>query len=103
MVTDKTGRKIKVGQIVDVQLMGMFQGKVFKIVEAPISIPGGNQIHPHVAVQLYSTPQIMPNGMTWDVYIIGEPDPKDPLVIENETRDKKASGLIGIDGSKLRQ
>lgn len=84
MIVDKTGRKIKVGQMVDVMLFGMFQGKILAIKEKPFLISPQQQINPHIVIACTITPFVHPSGGVPDVYIIGEPDPKDPLVIESE-------------------
>lgn len=87
IVTDKTGRKLKVGQMLDTFCLGMFQGKLIAIKEAPIVISKSQQIQPHIAIQIVITPFVAPDGSVPDVYIIGEPDPNDPLV-------KQSKGLI---------
>lgn len=93
MVVDKTGRKLKIGQICDVFLMGMFQGQLVKIVENPISVPTHAPIPPHIVLMVTITPFIAGNGLVPEVYIIGEPDPK----AQNMTE----MGLLGSDGRKL--
>lgn len=90
LIVDKTGRKLKVGQIVDVMMMGMFQGKIAKITENPILLPDNTQINPHIVIQFICTPGILPNGLTPEVYIVGEPDPKDKsnLVVDGDFAKK---------------
>lgn len=84
MVKDRTGRKLKVGQIVDIMLMGPHQAKVTKIVESPIILGGNQQVAPHIVVVLPLTPYVQSNGYVSEVYIIQEPDPNDPLVKEGD-------------------
>lgn len=86
IVKDKTGRKLKIGQIVDVPVMGVFQGKIIAIKDSPIIISKDQQIHPHVAVAISMTSYIMPDGAVRDLYIIAEPDPNDPLVKAEESK-----------------
>jgi hypothetical protein len=76
LIVDKTGRKVKVGQVVDVMMLGMFQGQVVKIVDQLIALPDNSNIPPHIIIQIIATPHIHPNGVTPDVYIIAQPDPK---------------------------
>ena len=80
MVVDKTKRKLKIGQTVDILLVGMFHGKVIAIKDSPIALSPNQQIQPHVAIQIISTPFIRPDGAVDDVYIIAEADPNDPLI-----------------------
>lgn len=87
-VTDETGRKLKVGNIVKVQLIGMFSAKVLAIKDTAIVLSPQQMIQPHIVLQVPITPTIMPNGAVPDVYIVAEPDPKDPVVIEAESRSK---------------
>lgn len=75
VINDKTGRKLKEGQIVDIQLIGMFQGIVRHIKSAPIQLPGGETIRPHVIIDVVTTPFIAGNGHVPDVYIMRDPDP----------------------------
>jgi len=88
MTTDETGRKLKVGSIVKVQLVGMFTAKVLAIKDTAIVVSPQQRINPHLVLQVPITPMILPNGSVPDVYIVGEPDPKDPVVIEAESRSK---------------
>ena len=88
MVMDKTGRKLKIAAPVDVLLIGMFSGKLIGIKEQPIVLSPQQQIAPHVIIAVSITPYIMPNGYVPDVYIVGEPDPKDPLVMDQEERSR---------------
>lgn len=69
MVNDKTGRKLKEGQTVDVMMLGLFQGQVVKIVENPIEVPGAGQIPPHIVIQMVITPAVR-NGYVPDVFIL---------------------------------
>lgn len=89
-IVDKTGRKLKVGQIVDVMMMGMFQGRIEKIAENAIALPDGNVINPHIIIMIPCTPGILPNGLTPEVYIIGEPNPKEQkgLVVDGDFAKK---------------
>lgn len=91
IIVDKTGRKLKVGQTVDVMLLGMFQGDILQIKDSPISIPGHQPILPHIAIAVVSTPFIAPNGMVHDVYIIGESQN------QKKDMDKESKGGILID------
>lgn len=87
-IIDNTGRKLKVGQILDVMLIGMFKGKLIGIKESPIALSKAQVINPHIIVAVSVTPFIAPNGLVPDVYIIGEPNPDDPLVKEAEGKSK---------------
>ena len=80
MTKDYTGRKLKVGQMVDICLIGMYRGKVVEIREAPIVLSPKQQLPPHAVVQVVMTPSIQQDGVV-SIYIIEEPDPKDPLVL----------------------
>lgn len=92
IIVDKTGRKLKPGeQIVDVFLTGMFQGNLIKVVDTPISIPGGPPIPPHIVLAVTITPPIYPNGLVPSVYIIGEFDPK---AEEKKLREALAGGSV---------
>lgn len=84
MIRDKTGRKLKIGQIVDVLMVGMFHGRVVAIKDSAIALSPNQSIQPHVVVTIISTPFIRPDGLVDDVYIIGEPDPNDPLLKDTE-------------------
>lgn len=75
VINDKTGRKLKEGQIVDIQLIGMFQGIVRHIKSTPLEIPGHDPIRPHVVIDVVATPFIAGSGFVPDVYIMREPDP----------------------------
>ena len=87
MIKDYTGRKLKVGQIVDLNMVGMYKGKVVDIVENPIILSPQQQIHPHAVIQVLMTPAIQPDERVF-VYVVDEPDPKDPVVIEHESKGK---------------
>lgn len=89
-VNDKTGRKLKEGQIVDIQLVGMFQGRIREIKDSPITLPGNQQIAPHIVVDIVSTPYIHPAGFVPDLYIMAEPEP-----------EKKVSIVEGNFGGKV--
>lgn len=84
MATDKTGRKLKIGQIVDVVMLGTFSGKVVSIKDKAIVLSASQQLPAHIVIQMPVTPYIQPDGMVTDVYITAEPDPKDPIVIAAE-------------------
>lgn len=86
-VTDKTGRKLKVGQVVDIMLIGMFRGQVVEIQDNTIVSPAV-QIPPHATVQVITTPLMAPDGSIPDVYIVQEPDPN------------AIKKLFGSDGKK---
>lgn len=88
-VNDKTGRKLKIGQILDVVMLGTFQGKLVRINSESIVLAPGQQSPPHVVIQIITTPLVHPSGLVPDVYIIGDPDPNDPLV-----KNDKESGRI---------
>lgn len=83
-IVDKTGRKLKVGQIVDMCCMGMFQGKLVAIKDTPIMLSPQQQINPHIVVQLILTPYITPEGFVPDTFIIRDADPNDPIVKDSE-------------------
>jgi hypothetical protein len=91
VIVDRTGRKIKIGSFVDINCVGMFHGKVIAIKDQSIQLSPKQQINPHVVIDVIFTPFILPNGCVPDVYIIGDPDPKDPLVVES---DNKSEGRI---------
>jgi hypothetical protein len=86
IICDRTGRKLKVGQIVDVFMAGMFNGKILDIKETSIALGPGQTIHPHVVITIPATPFIGPDGKVSDVYIIQEADPRDPVVINAESK-----------------
>lgn len=77
MTQDKTGRKLKIGQVVDVVMLGTFHGRVIDIKDTPIALSPNQVLPPHVVIQIMSTPYIAQNGAVADVYILQEPDPKD--------------------------
>lgn len=77
MVTDKTGRKLKIGQVVDVVMLGTFHGKVIDIKEVPFALSSTQTLSPHAVIQIITTPYIDKNGAVADVYILQEPDPKE--------------------------
>lgn len=77
MTQDKTGRKLKIGQVVDVVMLGTFHGKVIDIKEAPVALSSTQSLPPHVVIQIITTPYIAPNGAVADVYILAEPDHKE--------------------------
>lgn len=91
-IMDKTGRGIEVGQVVDMPLLGTFQGMIMEITEAPLVLSREQVIPPHLKVQIIATPAIMPNGYVDRVYIIGEADPENPLVIAS----RKARHSLGL-------
>ena len=80
IITDTTGRKLKIGQTVHMMLVGTFEGKILAIKETPIVIGPQQNIPPHIVIQAVITPFIDPHGMVGNTYIIAEADPKDPLV-----------------------
>lgn len=83
-ILDKTGRKLKIGQLCDIMLVGMFQGQLIKIEENPISIPTKPPIPPHIALAVSITPFIDPrSGYVPDVYIIQDVDPRESKKIED--------------------
>jgi hypothetical protein len=84
MITDKTGRKLKVGQMVDIPVFAVLTGKVMVIKEHAIALSANQVIPPHVVIALNLTPGIHPNGMVSEIYVTQDADPKDPLVIEAE-------------------
>ena len=88
MVTDKTGRKLRVGQIVNVMLIGMFEGKLVDIKDMPVILSPQQQVPPHLIITTLITPYIAPNGVVPDVYIIGNEDPNDPVVKQWEERNR---------------
>ena len=86
IIVDKTGRKIKIGQIVDVFMLGIYQAKIIDIKEQPLVLSPQQQIPPHIVLAASITPYINQQGYVPDVYIIADPDPKDPLVKEAESK-----------------
>lgn len=94
MTTDKTGRKLKVGHIIDVFLFGMFNAKLLGIKERPLQVSPTQAIPPHIVVMCSLTPFIGQGGMVPDVYILQEPDPKDPIVINAEKEEASGPRLI---------
>ena len=91
IVLDRTGRKLKLGQICDVFLMGMFQAKLIGIKDQPIQIPGHQPLPPHIILAASITPYIGPNGYVGDVYIVQDADPRDPIT------KGEGSNLIAFD------
>lgn len=80
MTTDKTRRKLRIGQVVDVVMLGTFHGMVMDIKESPIILSQTQQLPPHVVIQIISTPYIAPDGSVADVYILKEPDPQKGII-----------------------
>ena len=92
MITDQTGRKIKIGQLVNMCLVGMYTGKVVAIKEAPLALSSKQVIPPHIVVVVEMTPNIMQNGLT-QCYIVSDPDPRDPLVQAVKEGELDETGL----------
>lgn len=51
-MNDATGKKIEVGQVVELQVLGMMKGEVTKVVETVIAMPGQPPLPPHVVVTI---------------------------------------------------
>lgn len=81
MAVDKTGRKLKVGQMVETILMGGYQGKVVDIKEQPIMLSATQGVGPHLVILVSIHCPIDQAGRA-GICIIQDADPKDPLVIE---------------------
>lgn len=80
MIVDKTGRKLKLGQIVDIAPSNtMMMGNVIELNEAVVHLPGDQSGQPYVIV--HPQPFVMklarmPNGdlVVPDAYIIADND-----------------------------
>lgn len=89
-IVDKTGREIKEGDIIEIMLMGMFQGQVRQIVTSPILLTSRDAIPPHVIIDVGTTPLIDANGMVQAVYLIKKAEELEP----------QGLGVVGADGKK---
>ena len=88
MIVDSTGRKVKIGQPVHMFLIGTFLGKLVDVKDQPLILSPQQHIPPHCIIAVTVTPHIMQDGSVHNLYIVGDPDPKDPLVMEAESRAK---------------
>lgn len=87
MITDKTGRKLKEGQEVDILLIGMYRAKIVRVIESPIMLPDGNSLAPQVLVALAPVKAaIRQDGSIDQVYIVAQP--------EDQEKSTKPSGLV---------
>lgn len=71
MPKDALGKEFKIGQLVDLPLMGMYRGIVVNVIEAPRILPPGQQPFPPrlvIVVQLDHTGDL--NGSVSNVYIV---------------------------------
>lgn len=87
MIVDRTGRKLKIGQLVEFPWSGMMQGKIVKIIERPIMINAKEGIAPQVVV-VTERPHIV-QGDRCNLYIVADPDPNDPIVKQMEEQEDK--------------
>ena len=51
MIFSKCGRKLRVGQLVDIPVSGMMTCQVMQVEDSPIALPGGQQVPPRLIVQ----------------------------------------------------
>lgn len=94
MIVDKTGRKLKIGQVLDMIMIGSYQGKLIGIKEQPIIMSATQQIPAHIVIACSITPHINRGGMVPDVYILADADPNDPIVKAAEEEEKRNSKRI---------
>lgn len=87
-IVDKTGRKLKIGQILDTFMLGIYQAKLIGIKDSSIMLSPQTQIPPHIILACSITPYIRPDGYVPDVYIIADANPNDPVVKEAEEKEK---------------
>jgi hypothetical protein len=72
-MNDATGKKIELGQIVEIQLLGMMRGQIIQVNESVIALPGRPPMPPHVIVN-FQAPVFL-NGPTPNlprIYIVDE-------------------------------
>lgn len=82
IIVDKTGRKLKIGQMLDVMLVGMMKGKLVDIKDSVIQLSPTQIIYPHLVVSMVVTPNIQQNGFVDAVYIVADADPKELKEVE---------------------
>lgn len=77
-MNDVTNKKLKVGQVVDMQLIGMFRGTVVAVNDSVIAIPGQQPMLPHVIVDFH-IPKFMsaPDQPLQCIYVVQEPSEED--------------------------
>lgn len=98
MITDKTGRKLKLGQLVDIPANSMMTGQVIEINESTLALPGNQQAQPYVIVQLMPVQMRLarkPNGdlIVPDAYVVADAPPQKG-VGDNENKDDNKDGKI---------
>lgn len=73
-MNDVTNKKLKVGQTVDMQLIGMFRGTVVAVNDSVIAIPGQQPMLPHIIVDFH-IPKFMaaPDQPLQCIYVVHEP------------------------------
>ncbi|MGH7184549.1 MAG: hypothetical protein ACREJN_21600 [Nitrospiraceae bacterium] len=78
-VTDKTGRELEEGDIVEVCMVGMFRGQVVKIDPAS-ALVGPQSLPPHIVIQVISTSILAQDGSS-ELYLIARPDSDKPKLV----------------------
>ena len=78
-IYDRTGRDLKKGQTVELNLQGMFSATVVDIRENSIAVPGRGVEPPMVVVQVI-VPLYLERPIA-DLYVISEPQPKKPELV----------------------
>lgn len=77
---DKTGRDLRVGQVVDLHINEMMSAYVVEIHETPVADAAGRVRPPFIMLQV-TIPLRADPRVGADVYIVREPEPERPKIV----------------------
>ena len=93
MAKDATGRELIPGQLVDLQLLGMFHAIVVNVIEAPrVLAPGQQPFPPRIILQIMLEQMANQDGQFPVLYIVKDPPPKPKL--------EEASSVVDIESGR---
>lgn len=97
IIIDKTGRKLKVGMIVDVPVSNMMTCIVTEVQDTELVLPGGQSLHPRVIVQ--PLPMQMEVGRNQEGNLVSP----NVYILRDAPQEKKSHGVGGADGVQDRK
>lgn len=81
-MNDTRGQPLEVGQIVDIQLIGMFRGTVIAVNQNSLAIPGSQPMPPHVIVDIQVPRFIQGSQDLQCIYIVRSTSKSDPVPVD---------------------